>query len=250
MPENTNNSIAASSDIKAYFGQLQEKCEQILNASLDGSNSENVAASHLLVAEFETWCNVLNQRRETELLRVAALEYEFALLALTQGYYRHAFKGLRLVLELILQTVYLSSNELCLREWLDNRTDTVWSLIVDDDNGVFSHRFAQAFFPGLSGHVQHYRGLAKSIYRECSECVHGNTPRHIPLPSSLNFNQEVFELWHSKANLVALVSQFALSLRYLSDLTEREATELEPSLSDRLGHILEIRQLLGGPTSD
>jgi len=73
--------------------------------------------------------------------------------ALAQGHYRHAFKGLSLVLELCLQAVALSANELCLREWPDNRRDTVWGVIVDDANGVFSKQFAHAFFPSLALHV-------------------------------------------------------------------------------------------------
>ena len=87
-----------------------------------------------------------------------------------------------------------------------------------------------------------------SIYRECSECVHGNVPKHVPLPSALEFNQEVFELWHSKADIVALILHFGLSLRYLRDLSEEDLLDIEPFLVDRLGHLKEVRQLLGGPT--
>lgn len=244
-----NSPTTKCSGIKAHFEQLQSKCSDIFNTSLNESNLEAVATSHLLVGELELWCEQLSHRRESELLRMATLEYQFALLALTQGYYRHSFKGLRLVLEMILQAVYLSSDELCLREWIRNQTDTVWSLIVDKDNGVFSPRFSAAFFPTLSCHISHYRGLAKSIYRECSECVHGNIPKHIPLPSALTFDQKVFDLWHAKANIVSLVSQFALSLRYLSDLGQ-DVSKFETPLSERLGHIPEIRQLLGGPISE
>lgn len=239
---------ASGLDIGTYFRQLQSTCGQILDSSLSGTNSARVAVSHQLGRELEVWCKILCHRRESELLKVGTLEYEFALLALAQGHYRHAFKGLRLVLELILQAVYLSMNELRLREWLDNRFDTSWNAIVDQEEGLFSQRVAKAFFPDLTSHVQHYRGLALSVYKECSECVHGNTPKYVPLPSSLQFDQEVFNLWHSKAELVALVVHFALSLRYLNDLLEDELSTLEAFLSDRLGHLNEIRGLLGGPT--
>jgi len=238
----------SGTDITKYFNQLHEKCGQILTSSMAGSNLEIVAGSHQFAYELQGWCNILDQRTEVELLKVAAMEYELALLALAQGHYRHSFKALRLVLELTLQAVYLSASEICLREWLDSRIDTIWSLIVDENNGVFSVRFAKAFFPDLITHVKHHQGLAISIYRECSECVHGNIPKHIPLPSSLDFNQEVFTLWHSKAEVVALILHFALSMRYLPDLSEKDIIEVEPFLTDHLGHLKEIRQLFGGPT--
>ncbi|HWQ93068.1 MAG TPA: hypothetical protein VN673_15445, partial [Clostridia bacterium] len=183
------------------------------------------------------------------LVKVAALEYEFALLALAQGRYRHAFKGLRLVLELCLQAVYLSANELQLREWLDNRADTVWTAIVDPENGIFSKRFARAFFPDIQGHIQHFGELARKVYRECSECVHGNTPKCVPLPSSLGFDQGVFDIWHSKADAVALVAHFALAMRYLSELDKEAVAALEGCLTDRVGHVTEIRERLGGPVA-
>lgn len=234
-------------EITKYFNQLHEKCGQILIVSTQATNSTIVAESLQFATELERWSKVLEHRAESKLLKAAALEYQFALLALAQGHYRHSFKSLRLVLELALQAIQLSANEISLREWLDNRIDTNWSSIVDEDNGVFSKRFSNAFFPELSGHVQHHRGLSISIYRECSECVHGNTPKHIPLPLSLEFNQEVFNLWHAKAELVALILHFTLSLRYLTSLTESEIVVLEPFLNDRLGHLHEIRRLLGGP---
>lgn len=237
----------SSTDITEHLQRLCRKCDSVFASSMAGSNAQKIAASHLFVDEIATWNSVLEQRRESELLRIAAMEYQFALLALTQGYYRHAFKGLRLVLELILQAVYLSSQEIQLREWLENSIDTVWSAIVDDENGVFSKRFARAFFPGLSQHLPNYRALAKSLYRECSECVHGNTPRQIPLPGSLEFKQETFDIWNSEAAHVALVTHFALSLRYFKELSSDSLDRLESCLNDRLGHIEEIRQILGGP---
>ena len=103
-------------DIRAYFKELQKKCDEILSASLTAPNDTLMASSRQFSLELGAWQQVLGKRREAELLRVAALEYEFALLALAQGHYRHAFKSLRLVLELCLQAVLLSSNEVGLRE--------------------------------------------------------------------------------------------------------------------------------------
>ncbi|HYE33088.1 MAG TPA: hypothetical protein VEH27_16800 [Methylomirabilota bacterium] len=238
---------ASALAIAEYFGTLQKRCSEILEESVRGSNALSMGRSRQFQLELSTWQQTLSQRRESSLIRTAASEYEFALLALAQGHYRHAFKGLRLVLELCLQSLALSVNELCLREWLDNRRDTVWASILDSDGGVFTRKFAQAFFPELQGHVQHYSGMAQNIYRECSECVHGNVPKHVLLPAALSFDKSVFDLWHDKAVIVARIIHFGLCLRYLADLTESEISNLEPTLSERLGHLPEIRDRLGGP---
>jgi hypothetical protein len=216
------------SDIQAYFRALQSKCDNVLLTSLTAQNATLMASSRQFWLELEAWRKILDERLEAELLKVASLEYEFALLALAQGQYRHAFKTLRLVLELCLQAITLSANELRLREWLDNRSDTIWNQIIDEESGVFSKRFALAFFPDLAIHVQNYRSLAVSVYRECSECVHGNIPKHVPLPTSLEFDAEVFALWHSKSEIVARIVHFGLCLRYLCDLKDSEITTLEP----------------------
>ena len=238
-----------SFDIETYFRELQKSCGDIVDLSIQGANAEQMASSRQFFLELTAWHHAIAARRESELLRIAALEYDFALLALAQGHYRHAFKGLRLVLELCLQAVTLSANELCLREWLDNRRDTVWSVIIEEQTGIFSKQFSQAFFPELALHVQHYGSLAKSIYRECSECVHGNIPKHVPLPASLAFDQGVFDLWHSKAAILARVAHFSLCLRYLKDLPAGDVATLEPALSERVGHVAEIRSHLGGPAT-
>lgn len=248
MPQNEIGSCGPKQpSIKNHFDGLHKKCGEILTQSLTGDNAALIAKGRFFTGELDVWRDVLSSRTESELLRVATLEYEFALLSLAQGHYRQAFKGLRLVLELTLQCVYLSAKEVTLREWMQNQQDTVWGAIVENENGIFSRRFTNAFFPKLSGHALHYQTLASQIYRECSECVHGNTPKHIPLPALLDFDQAVFSLWFDKADCVALVTHYALSLRYLHDLPKNDKLKLEVPLTNRIGHIKEVRELFGGP---
>lgn len=207
--------------------------------SLTGPNLGKIAASHRFAPELALWCVLIGDKREVELFQVAEHEYEYSLLALAQGHYRHAFKSLRLVLELTLQAVYLSSNELRLREWLSNRVDTSWSAIIDKNEGVFSPRFSKGFFPPFENHAAHYGGMAVLLYRECSECVHGNVPQHIPLPKTIAFDQNVFDLWHSKAEILRLVAHSALTLRYFEDLTD----ETRGKLASCLGHLTQVSEI-------
>ena len=250
MSELQQPASAAITAIHRHYEDLHAQCGMILRTSVSGTNEPKIAQSHQFAQEMELWTTVLQSRRECALLKVASYEYQFALLALTQGHYRHAFKGLRLVLELTLQTAKLSTNEIELREWLQNKKDTVWSAIIDSQNGVFSLRFARCFFPSLEMHLASYGALAEQVYRECSECVHGNMPKHVPLPDSLTFSVDTFDLWHTKAGAVALIFHFILAMRYLLELSSSEIQSLEATLLDRVGHVQEIRVAIGGPKEE
>lgn len=233
--------------LQCHYKKLHAECGAVMETSISRVNETKVARSHQFVREIEPWISVLASRRECALFRVVAYEYQFALLALAQGHYRHAFKGLRLVLELTLQAIHLSAHELELREWLQNKKDTVWAAVVDDSDGVFSLRFVRCFFPSLESHIASHGAIAKQVYRECSECVHGNIPKHVPLPDSLVFSQSTFDLWHAKADVVALLFHFVLVLRYLHEISHEDQQHMETVLIARVGHIQEIRLLLGGP---
>lgn len=248
--KNASAEVAAmpepETEIEKYYRALHARCGLILEQSIAGENGQKVARSHEFFRELELWCGALSHRGEVELIRTAAHEFQYGLLALCQGNYRHAFKALRLVLELIMQSTHLSAHELELREWLENRKDTIWGVLTDAENGVLSPRFAHAFFPEVEIHVAYHRVMAQQIYRECSESVHGNMPKYIPLPDTLEFSQESFDLWHAKTDVVALVAHFVLCLRNLPVLVEKVTNPLESVLIDRVAHIQEIRVKLGG----
>jgi|JI10StandDraft_1071094.scaffolds.fasta_scaffold187347_2 hypothetical protein len=246
-PSENETGNERSSGITAYLEKLQAKCSEIVENSLEGDGAAILASSRHRAVELAAWMEAIGSRKESKLFRLAAIEHEYALLALAQGHYRHAFRGLRLVLELGLQAVYLSKNELMLREWLQNSADTIWAAIIDEESGVFSKRVVLAFFPELEAHLPHYRSLAKSIYRECSESVHGNLPQSTTLPNELAFSGATMRLWHERAEGAMSVIHFAACLRYLKDLCADEISSIEPTLQQRLGHISEIRALLSGP---
>ena len=183
---------------------------------------------------------------DIELLETSASEYVLAMLNVCQGQYRNGFKGLRLVLELSLQSSHLSTNLVLRSEWLKGEQITIWAELVDGENGPLGARVCRAFFPELLDQVRHFRQMAKTLYRELSECTHGNVPNHIPLPGGMGFSQETFELWHSKENLVRHIVQFALALRYLRGLCADRRAPLEAALTEQLGHIAAIRSVFGG----
>lgn len=221
--------------------KLHDQCSLTVERSLQGANEARLAESYLFASDLDAWRNAIDGRLEARLVETAASEYALATLNVCQGQYRNGFKGLRLVLELCLQSTHLSADLVLRAEWLKGEQDTIWAVLVDAEKGPLSYRSCQAFFPDLSTHVGHFRQIGQTLYRELSECIHGNVPNHIPIPTSLEFSQDTFDLWRSKAKLVRLVVHFAFALRYLNDLPVARRAPLETAVTEQLGHIPDIR---------
>ncbi|HDS1796347.1 hypothetical protein [Pseudomonas putida] len=239
FPETASVSILTG--VGNVLDQLHKQCSRSVDSSLHGENGARLAESYLFASDLDAWTAALDEQLESALIKTAASEYVLSTLNVCQGQYRNGFKGLRLVLELCLQSTYLSSNLVLRAEWLKGEADTIWATLVDDDNGPLSQRTCRAFFPELLEHVEHFKQLAKTLYRELSECIHGNVPNHIPLPDSLSFSQEAFDLWQSKAKLVRFVVLFALVMRHTASLPAAKRSPLEAAVYEQLGHIEAIR---------
>src|SRR6266403_1016601 len=72
--------------IQEYYRSIQKQCGDILETSVGNANGQKVSRSRQFVGELEVWCTVLAARIEVDLLKIAAHEYQYALLALCQGH--------------------------------------------------------------------------------------------------------------------------------------------------------------------
>jgi hypothetical protein len=232
---------------KKIIEALHADCTKAVANSFDAKYNQLNGQSYGLANDFDIWTRVLYDLDECELYRTASAEYVSALLNVSQAQYRDAFKGLRLALELTLQGIYLSANLVLLDEWLSSQADTNWQAIVNQDNGVFSPRFCRAFFPELVDDVAAFKSLAETLYREMSECTHGNVPNRIPLPTKIAFDEPTFKLWHEKAGTLRLLVNFALAMRYANNVWGENRDLIGPILLDQLGYVAAIRTDFGGP---
>ena len=236
---------AAQPDIATLYNSFDAKCSEIVATTFEDVDRQVVqGTSHTFFGELAIWIELVRNNRSTPLLKSAAIEYQFCLLAVVQGQYRNAFKGLRLTLELILQAILLSANEMELREWQMGNRDTSWARILGEEDGIFSQRFCSAFSPLLSDEIEHFRSLAKLTYRDLSQFVHGNEKPNAPLPNLLEFNSDYFENFHRKADLVAYVCSFSLMLRYTEELKDEPFHKIDSHLSARIGNLECTRDLL------
>jgi hypothetical protein len=233
-------------DVVKALTELHNACGKALAASTGGEHAARFTKSYVFVDDLQLWGKVLHERPEIALHKTALPEYTTALLNLAQAQYRNAFKGLRLVLELTLQATFASTNLLELKEWLSGGRHTSWARIMNKEDGLFSKRLCKMFFEELSDESSQFRTIAETVYTELSECIHGNTDRLIPLPTSFEYDASTVSVWLEKSETIQRVIQFALCMRYLKELSADSKAQLEASIVDQIGHLSSIRSVLGG----
>lgn len=231
--------------MKQVYEQLHNRFGEILSQTLQSEHYTALARNHAFIHDLEVWLDVLKPRPEALILQEAIKEYQFALVALMQGSYRHGFMSLRLFMELTLVSVFLSADLVSLHEWLQRRADTKWSVLIDVENGLFSKRFAKAFFAELAPFAMSQKEMAEKVYRECSQFVHGN-PETSTREKVLNYDDGLVLIWIAKADVISDLVTFAFCLRYLRDLDEVALSRIESSTMKRLEHFSEIRTIFGG----
>lgn len=231
-------------NIQDYFSKLNEESQLIFKKSI--KEKEQLGKAHHFASCIYEFSECISDPLEKELFVTVSAQMESATLNLTLGMYRPAFASLRLALEMALGAIYFSVHKIELNEWLDGRADIKWSRLVDENNGVLSKRFSNAFFKELSSEIDNYRGKAILTYRNLSEFVHGNNETWMKSGLKVSYNQELFDFYFKHLAAVFEVLIFSLTCRYLKNLDQsvRESLQFVP---EELNHIPMIRAIFGGP---
>jgi hypothetical protein len=241
-------------DIVQYYQELTTTSAQIQEHTFN--NSDTLAGQHVshgYLADLEVFYYLISHRHEAPILQLAIKEYQFALFALSIGQYRHAYIGLRLFFEMIMACFLFSTNEIDFKLWERNAKDINWQELIDQNKGVFSNNYCKAFNEELAGHIKPFLTIATTVYRECSEYVHGNLHTHQKIPSHIKFDKEICDDWHQKSKSMYLVIVFLFSLRHLpsfdSSMSNNQKlityiSRAKAIISSELGHIDVIRDQL------
>lgn len=229
------------SAIEHYTSLIERSLHHFKTMSADEEALAAFTRSHNFTPDFELLREVIAGRPESKVLSLAVREYQFALYALAAANYRHAFISLRLFFELALSTVLFSASELKLRLWLANKSDIVWNALVHEEHGVYATSFVSAFEPELASSSKQYSTLAKKVYRECSEHVHGNANTHPESDAPIEFNKDSFLAWTNLADTVRLCFVFAYAARFIKFLSGDERNRLEAIFLESLGTLPAIQ---------
>jgi hypothetical protein len=230
-------------NVKKHYSELGEKCNAIHQESLNANRLELLAKSHASVFDFNLLVEAIKGRPEYDILKIALREYQMGILSLNLGLYNQAFISLRFFFERTLVAIMFSSKEIDFRLWQKGERDTYWSEIMDEDNGIFSHKFCRAFFPELKDESKHYKILSQKVYRECSEFVHGNLSVQDKIPETLQFSESLLQEWHTKSNTIRRSIIFVFCVRYLRYLNSDSLKAAESVILEEFGSLAPVAEI-------
>jgi hypothetical protein len=231
-------------NIEKYLSELNTKSQSIFKRSLKFQN--DLGKSHHFSACVYEFTENIHDAAEKKILNTVSSQLETATLNATLGMYRQAFSSLRLALEMGLGAANFSVNKIELHEWLDGRADIKWSSVIDEDNGVLSVRFSNAFFQEFSADIASYRNKTVTIYRKLSEYVHGNNETWLKSGLELHYNEDLLKSYFKSIEEVAEVILYVLCCRYLKSLSQGAVDSLQ-FIPEEMNHISYIREYFGGP---
>ena len=197
---------------KNHFLKTNSQFENVIKASFDSEYGTRLSELFQFVEDLLIWLEILNGKIDTSILTSVVNEYEQGFQAVVHGQYRYAFMANRYFLEQICRFIYLSTNELYLRQWKLGLREVAWGSLVDKENGIFSKIFIRAFFPEVESEGEHMIKLVSSLYRETSEFIHGNFTKLISISSKIEFNSELLKAWLGFMETNKFVSTFLLFL--------------------------------------
>lgn len=223
------------------------KLGEIRSMSLADERAKQFAQCEQFSVFYGVWIDELKKMdvEQTFMLELALREYALSLLCVATGLYKQAMESLRFSLEYTLFAVMLSSHELNYRLWKAHRKDENWSETIHAETGVYGSVFIQAFAPELDGHRASLQTLARNVYRECSEYVHGNYEVMQDTPLQLEYRETFFNNFLDKADSVAYLITFALTIRFWDALKDDFLAAMETPIMSYLGTIPEIIALYG-----
>ena len=228
-------------DVVDNYNFLLDQSKVVFDTMLDKLGPQPLVTSHNYLLDYDKLKVAIDDRPEVSVLNLAVKEYQFALYALCSGQYRYAFGGIRLFFELMLSVVQFSAHEIDYHLWYKDKKDINWAALKNQETGIFSVNFIRAFNPDLADRGKQYSAIAESVYRECSEFVHGNALTHHNLPNDISFHEEAFSAWHTKASVMRIAIIFAFTSRFLNHIPHQKMLIIEPVIMEVLGHLQPIQ---------
>lgn len=228
---------------KIHFSILNDMYREVIEQSFKSKHEAQLSEKFQFTEDLALWCKILSKHTDATLLISALQEYELGFQAAVSGQYRYAFVSNRYFIEQICKFIYLSSNELHLRQWKDGLRDISWNSITDNDSGIFSVNYIRAFYSEIDTEGKHILQLVSALYRETSEFVHGNFSKIDILPQKIEFKEELLEKWLTNVGTAKFIALFLLCMRFSKDLDQSELGSLKDSMREELCGIVEFNPL-------
>ena len=227
---------------------LQKICEKAKeNVDLLNSSGKLDALSKCITfaEDLHKWVSYCDNLKDYILVKEAQTECINSIYMCAQGFYKEAITTMRQFFEHMLFAILLSTNDYRYKLWQIGQYDMSWTQIVDDQNGIFGKQFIRVYAEELDDiRSVELLTIAKNIYRECSEYVHGNFEKLNTLPENLLFDESAVERYIKYFVNIQYLICMALFIRFRHIFNKPETiVALESIISDNLGTLSEIQEL-------
>ena len=131
------------------------------------------------------------------------------------------------------------------RLWKRGKYDMSWTQIVDQQKGIFGKEYINSYAKDIDGNRSiELLTIAKNIYRECSEYVHGNYGKLMLLTENMEYNEENVDRYIEVFESVKYLISVSLLIRFRELFDKEEIlVKLESVLMDNLGMLPEVQEL-------
>lgn len=172
--------------------ELFEKANEHLTINL-AKSFEETASSDLgkIIAQINAY-KYRASGLEQEIVEEIIYDLFISLQLSINGLYRHSFISTRCALELGIAQLKFKDDNFSYLLWKNNKDDISWSSFFNEERGVLSYKYLKLFKP--NGSYEKVILSASSIYRECSEYVHGKYGYITELNvSKITFNVDLYK---------------------------------------------------------
>lgn len=229
-------------DMLLAINDIAKKNIELLETS---GNIDKIGKCITFVDDLSLWISKCDEFSDYLLVKKSQTEFTNSIFMCTQGFYKEAITTIRQCLEHMLFAIMLSTSDYHYRQWRAGQYDMSWAQIMDANSGVFGKQFISLYNTDLGEDKSiELIAIAKNVYRECSEFVHGNFEKLKILVDTLTYNETMFQMYINYFSSIQYVLSMALFIRFRDILNNRDVLrELEHVLIENLGSLPEIQDL-------
>ncbi|PFA22246.1 hypothetical protein CN373_10825 [Bacillus cereus] len=227
-------------DIKGVMEKSAETLTYNTMVTIDNHGELYAEMVHYLEM-LNMWTSKLQGFEQNAVLKEVCYDLLSSLYIAGQGMYRNAYICLRSALELGVSFTYFIDRNYDYLLWKVNDYDMKWSTLKDPDNGLLSKKYFSLFLGDIE--VSELIEKFKTVYRECSEYVHGKYKyMHTIGEQKILYQKEKIETWASMFIDIVKLLNILYTIRfteYANSFADDKKISLKEILSDyKLGGIL------------
>ena len=227
------------------FIEFNDKMKRNIEKIKENDKMKGINSCISFTEDMQLLLSCCGKFKEYELVKEAQDECVKSIIMCVQGFYKEAMIGLRQFVEHMLFAIWLSTSDYNYRLWKNGKFDMSWAQITDSENGILGKKYICTYASAVDeSRSLELLTIAKNIYRECSEYVHGNYCKLLLVPANLEYSETMLDKYVEVFESVKYLICMSLIIRFWDIINTKELLiKLESVLMDNLGSISEIQLL-------